>query len=265
MIQGKRILIVDDSEAERMLISTYLQDQGVQIYQALDGIDGIHKARLLVPDLILMDLDLPRCDGLAACKMLQLEPATKHVPVIFLSAYSDPEQRVQGLLAGAVDFIGKPFHFDEVKLRMAVHLDRSEATPIIAESDESQHQGLSQPSAEQTSHLHEILFHSARIHLLKSLADPPSIRQLAKEVGTSSKRLTQAFKHCAGLTVKEYLREQRMKEARKLLTQSSIPIREVALAIGFTSSANFSTAFKARFAITPSRFRRQDDSCASAG
>ncbi|MGM0449417.1 MAG: response regulator [Pseudomonadota bacterium] len=264
MLQGKRILIIDDSEAERMLISTYLQDQGARIYQAQDGIDGIHKARLLIPDLILMDLDMPRCDGCSACKMLQEEHATQQVPVIFLSAYSDPEQRVKGLLAGAVDFIGKPFHFDEVKLRMAVHLDRGEAAPTVPDSDPSEDQAFPQASGGEKAHLYEILFHSARIHLLKSLADAPVIQQLAREVGTNPKRLNQAFKYCSGLTVLEYLREQRMKEARKLLTQCSMPIRDVALSVGFNSSANFGTAFKERFGTTPSRFRRQDDSCASS-
>src|SRR5690554_8107841 len=98
LLKGKKILVIDDAKAERMLISTYLQQYGCRLYHAHDGVDGINKARLLVPDLILMDADMPQCDGYTACKALKGEPATAEVPVIFLSAYASPEKRIQGLL-----------------------------------------------------------------------------------------------------------------------------------------------------------------------
>lgn len=245
-----------------MLISTYLQQQGCRIYYAHDGIDGIHKARLLVPDLVLMDLNMPRCNGRIACKMLHEDPLTSHVPVIFLSAYSEPEQRVQGLLAGAVDFIGKPFDFDEVRLRLAIHLQHRNQTPSGAGTQCRAEVELPRPenSVTDDSHLNEILFHGARIHLLSALADAPGIQELASLVGTNTKRLNQAFKYCTGITVFEYLREERMKEAGLLLQNTRLPISDIALRVGFTSSANFSTAFKERFGIPPSRYRRRTGS-----
>lgn len=252
ILKDKRILVVDDAEAERMLISTYLQQQGCRLYLAHDGLDGIHKARLVLPDLILMDVNMPHCGGFAACKVLAEEAATAHVPVIFLSAYSDPAQRVQGLVAGAVDFIAKPFDFDEVRLRLAVHLRHRDKPPAeIAQAAEEDADTAAAPN-----YLHEILFHSARVHLLKSLGETPDLQTLAVQVGTNSKRLNEAFKQCTGVTVFEYLREERMKEARLLLLKSGLPVREVALRVGFSSCANFSTAFKARFGCAPSVFRQ---------
>lgn len=254
MLTGKSILVIDDAEAERTLISTYLQQHGSRVYQAHDGIDGFHKARLRVPDLILMDLDMPRCDGYTACKMLRDDPLVGDVPVIFLSAFADPNQRVQGLLAGAVDFIAKPFDFDEVRLRVALHLSRR---PEPKREPANEHPPDDRDS--ETTHLHKLLFHGARVHLLNDLAEPPGLQELAERVGTNTKRLNQAFRHCADMTVFEYLREQRMNEARQLLSQTNQSITDIAGSVGFTSSANFATAFKERFGTTPSRLRASNN------
>lgn len=253
VLRGKRVLVIDDSQLERELISTYLQQQGCRLYQAHDGVDGIHKARLIIPDLILMDADMPRCDGYAACKVLTQDPATAQVPIIFLSAFSAPEQRVQGLLSGAVDYICKPFDFDEVRLRLGIH---ARSRPQAGADREVVPEPVDMPSG--AASLDSILFYSARIHLLKSLAETPSVQELAGQVGTNSKRLNMAFRTCVGMTIFEYLREERMKEAQQLLRNTSRPISDIACSVGFSSNANFSTAFKERFGVTPSQFRRQD-------
>ncbi|MGP5712329.1 response regulator, partial [Vreelandella alkaliphila] len=184
-LAGKKILVVDDAEADRMLISSYLLHQGCRVFHAQDGIDGIHKARLVLPDLILMDVEMPECDGYAACKVLTNDPFTEGVPVIFLSAYrySEPEKRVQGLLVGAVDYINKPYVFDEVKLRIAIHLRNRVPQKASAynEFDEVRQE------IEQANPIDNILYHSARIHLLSSLSDAPSLQDLARLVGTNAK------------------------------------------------------------------------------
>jgi len=252
-LHDKKILVIDDAEADRMLISSFLQQRGCRIYHAIDGLDGVHKARLLIPDLILMDLDMPQCNGYSACKMLADDPETSSIPVIFLSAYSETEQRIQGFLAGGVDFIGKPYNFDEVKLRITVHLRQevSNDAKLTEESSFDAAEYANKPS----DHVDSILFNSARVYLVRSLENPPSLKELAKLVGTNSKRLNLAFKKCAGITVYEYLREERMVEARKLLFNTRLTISDVAEKVGFSSNANFSTAFKERFGMPPSKFR----------
>ena len=122
MLKGKRILVVEDIEAERLLISMYLHQHGCRVFHAANGLDAIHKARLVMPDLILMDADMPQCDGYTACRVITQDPASARIPVIFLSGHSQPEQRIKGLQNGAVDYIGKPFVFDEVLLRLCIHL-----------------------------------------------------------------------------------------------------------------------------------------------
>lgn len=255
-LKGKRILVIDDVEAERMLISTYLHQIGCRVYHANDGIDGIHKAKLIIPDLILMDLDMPCCDGYASCKVLSIDPSTGHIPIIFISAFSTPDKRVKGLLSGAVDYIGKPFDFDEVKLRISIHLRSNIFNKDHNENLISEAFKPVEEANDKEANLYSILFHSARVHLLSSLGDAPTMRELERLTRSNRRRLNAAFRYCAGMTMFEYLREARMKEAHQLLKNTALSIGDIACCVGFSSSANFTTAFKDRFGITPSAFRR---------
>ncbi len=246
VLRGSRILIADDVEVERMLLATYLQHHGCHVYLASDGQDCLRKAQLFRPDLILMDVRMPVCDGLSACRIMQDDPLTRGIPVIFLTGATTSAQRVRGLLAGAVDYIGKPFDPDEVILRLAVHL-RSRANHA-ADGGQALPAGVSK--------LDSILFQSARMYLLRSLADTPDLRQLAAMVRTNSKRLNEAFRKCVGVTVFEYLREERMKQACVLLAETGLEVRIIGQEVGFTSGANFATAFKERFGVSPTQFRQ---------
>lgn len=250
-LKFKRILIVDDEDADRMLIATYLQRQGCHVYYANNGLEGIEQARALLPDLILMDSDMPLCNGRDACKVITQDPRTESIPVIFISGMTLTEQRVLGLLAGAVDYINKPFDFNEVKLRLAIHLRKKDSA---VEGEEN-----TKPPPFQSNNLHTLIFHSARTHLLKALSTTLPMKELEKLTGTNSKHLNAAFKFCAGVTVYEYLREERMKEAKNLLEKTQFPVQDIAYQIGFKDSANFATAFKEKFGLTPREFRQQSN------
>lgn len=252
ILNRKKILVVDDVEADRLLISTFLRHHGCRIYHAHDGVDGVHKARLICPDAILMDFDMPGCNGYDACKLLSEDTETGKIPVLFLSGYSTAEDKVKGLMCGAVDYIAKPFNFVEVKLRLSIHLkfQHAESPP------EGGNETASADPAESRRYLDEILFRSAQVHILKSLDRAPGLQELARTVGTNTKQLNHSFKAYVGLTVYEYLREERMKEARKLLGATEMSVSEIAESVGFSTAGNFSTAFKERFGVPPSQFRK---------
>lgn len=249
VLKNKRVLIVDDEDADRMLIAAYLQRHGCRLFFAKDGIEGIEQARTLQPDIILMDSDMPRCNGRDACKVINQDPKTQDIPVIFISGMTSQEQRIRGLLAGAVDYINKPYDFNEVKLRLVIHLKNRPASvhPENKPTDQEK----------PPNNLHTILFHSARTHLLKSLSATPLMSDLERLTGTNNKQLNTAFKKCAGVTVYEYLREERMKEAKSLIEKTNLSVQDIAFQVGFKESANFSTAFKQRFGFSPREFRQQ--------
>lgn len=245
-MQGRRILVVEGNDTERYLLVDFLRGLGYRVYQAANGQQGVHKALQVQPDLILMDVHMPVCNGLEACRLLQADQRTHRVPVIFLTAAALPEERVQGLQAGAVDYVTKPFNNEELRLRLAVHLRwRGGRAP-----------SLERPPLDSASALDHILFQSARCQLVSHLAETPDLHQLASTLRTNAKRLNEAFRKCAGVTVFAYLREERMQQAQFMLENTELPVQAIALELGFTSGANFATAFRERFGVSPSQYRQ---------
>ncbi|MGC7405188.1 response regulator transcription factor [Pandoraea pneumonica] len=240
-----------------MLLMDFLSQQGCRVYIAQDGRDGYTKARTVQPDLILMDIRMPVCDGLGACRLLKADPGTRHIPLIFLTAAALPGERVAGLTAGAVDYVTKPYDFEEVRLRLSIHLKASAPAPAAAPASLPA-ASIAAPEAPlpvQAHTLDAVLYRATRALLLGQLDVTPELAGLASAVGTNTRRLNLAFRRCVGVTVFDFLREERMKEARRLLAETSLDVQDIAAAVGFASAANFATAFRERFGMPPSGFR----------
>ena len=256
-IRSPQILVVDDVADDRRLQVDYLRAQGYRLYAAESGLDGVEKTRLVLPDLILMDVCMPGCDGIAACRLLKADPRTAAIPLIFLTAAAQPEERVRGLTVGAVDYITKPFNFDEVRLRVSIHLQASRQ-PAKPQPEVHAVSSL-------VSNIDSMVFRAALQILYEDLAQPPDLNGLARAVGTNARRLNEAFRQCTGATVFDYLREVRMEEARKLLRETSLAVQVIAGDLGYENAANFSTAFKDRFGLSPRQYRQaQADEFAEA-
>ena len=105
---NSRILIVDDEEDMIELLHYHLVRRGHQVLMARGGLDGLKQARLSLPDLILLDLRLDDLDGFTVCEILRRQPSTCTVPVIMMTALRGQIARLNGLAAGANDFVTKP-------------------------------------------------------------------------------------------------------------------------------------------------------------
>jgi len=119
---GYTILIVDDTPLNLGLISKYLNRLGFNISVAQDGESALEKARYARPDLILLDVRMPGIDGFETCRRLKAEPLTEEIPVIFMTALTETDNKVIGFNAGGVDYITKPFQLEEVGIRVKTHL-----------------------------------------------------------------------------------------------------------------------------------------------
>ncbi|WP_303720783.1 PP2C family protein-serine/threonine phosphatase [Malonomonas rubra] len=119
---NQTILLVDDSPINLDLLKETLDGLGYRLLEALDGPAAIAAAREEIPDLILLDILMPGMDGFEVCQRLHEEPQTEGIPIIFLSALDELEDRVRGLEIGAVDYISKPFRLEEVVARVNTHL-----------------------------------------------------------------------------------------------------------------------------------------------
>jgi C4-dicarboxylate-specific signal transduction histidine kinase len=118
-----RILIVDDTLASLKLLSDTLKAEAYEVYATDNGELALGAARSRRPELILCDLRMPGMDGLEVCRRLKAEPATRDIPLMFISAANQADEKVEGFAAGAVDFITKPFQRDELLARVRTHLE----------------------------------------------------------------------------------------------------------------------------------------------
>jgi signal transduction histidine kinase len=134
--QALTILIVDDNPANIEVLSETLTSNGFQIAVALDGETALEQVEFYQPDLILLDIMMPGIDGFETCRQLKRKDLTCDVPVIFMTALSDMDNKVQGFSLGAVDYITKPFRQEEVLARVQSHLQlRNLATTLEAQNN----------------------------------------------------------------------------------------------------------------------------------
>jgi DNA-binding response OmpR family regulator len=240
------LLLIDDSVTELRVLIDMLAARKWRTLVSFDGLDGYRKASMKQPDLILLDVRMPGMDGFGTIRRLKSDPRTQSIPVIFLTSAEDKEDRLTGLSLGAVDYIIKPYASEEeVLARLGIHLELSRRL------------GEAPRLTPGASTGHSSLIAAATALLLDNLANPPSPEALALQLGTNEKRLNDAFHEAFALPVFAWLREQRLSLARQLLSQTDTPIADIAAHCGYSSPANFATAFKERFECTPRDYRRR--------
>ncbi len=132
-----RILIVDDIKSSLLSMKSTLSESGdYQIATADNGLAAIKRAQAQKLDLILLDVVMPDISGFEVCRKLKEIPATRDIPVIFLTSKSDPESIVEGFKCGAVDYVHKPFVKEELLARARVHIELNRITKQLTEAKE---------------------------------------------------------------------------------------------------------------------------------
>jgi len=126
VLQTPRLLLVDDEPGLRTAVQAYLQDEGFEVTTAVDGEEGWEKAQKIMPDLIISDVMMPRCDGYGLLKRIRGDERLGGTPVIFLTAKGMTVDRTQGYQAGVDDYIPKPFDPDELVARVRNVVKRQE-------------------------------------------------------------------------------------------------------------------------------------------
>lgn len=123
---GEKVLVVDDEPLMAQMLTDRLQELYVDVLRASNGVEALEMAWEHVPDLILLDVMMPKIDGFEVAKILKENPRTATIPIIFLTALSQVKDKVRGLQLGAEDYVTKPFHFDELLVRVRKVLRKSE-------------------------------------------------------------------------------------------------------------------------------------------
>ncbi|SHG62468.1 response regulator [Massilia sp. CF038] len=129
---GGDILVVEDTPASLRLLTSLLEKAGYRVREAPDGELALWSAKARSPELILLDVRMPGMDGYQVCRALKQHAALRDVPVIFLSAFDDTDDKLRGFESGGVDFISKPYNFLEVKARVAAQLKLARLQKLLA-------------------------------------------------------------------------------------------------------------------------------------
>ncbi len=202
-------------------------------------------------DLILSDLMMPVMDGYQLLETLKSGDATRHIPVVMLTARADPATRLRALRIGVDDYLTKPFDEEELLVRVA-NLLRNQSARKQETFQENQEPETS-PQLSQTDQVWLEGFEKyVRDNLTSDTLDIPS---LSETFAMSESTLLRQLKRLTGLSPQQYLRDIRLNEARSLL-ESGTPVSIAALAarVGYKNAGSFSRSFKNRFGKLPSDF-----------
>jgi DNA-binding response OmpR family regulator/DNA-directed RNA polymerase subunit RPC12/RpoP len=200
------VLVIDDERDLVNLVRYNLESEGYEVLGALDGESGLHLALTRSPDLILLDRMMPGADGVEVCRRLRREDRTSHVPVIMLTARAAEEERVQGLDAGADDYVTKPFSVKELLARVRARLRRppagSEVPAVVRNGDLM----VNETKREVTYGNRPLAFSPAEFRILQFLAACPGRVMFRRSVPPGELLLgSLACRH--GMVSREQIRE----------------------------------------------------------
>lgn len=131
----QRILIIDDVETNRFVLRNIIAEMGHQPVLAENGAQGLKIMERIVPDLILLDVAMPEMDGFEFCNILKTDVKTRNIPIIFISAFDEPEDIVKGFEIGGADYVTKPFIHEVVRSRVEVQLKLAEMNKTMMETN----------------------------------------------------------------------------------------------------------------------------------
>ena len=243
------VLIVEDSEEMREYLGYELSDT-YNVHTAANGADALEILKKEKIDIVISDIMMPIMDGCELCNHIKSDSDLSHVPVILLTAAIGIETRIETLEVGADGYIEKPF---------PIELLRSNISNLFKNREISYRQFISKPlthyNSVTASKVDEEYMDKLHEFIMKHISETDlNIENLTMQLGTSKSSLYRKLKANTGLSINEYIRVCRLKQAAELLSTQKYKINEVAFMTGFSSPSYFATCFQKQFNLSPSEF-----------
>jgi len=249
---GRTTLLIVDDNTE---IVDYIHSIFVGSYDLItanDGEEALEKIRTHKPDIVISDVMMPVMDGMELCQEIKSDINTSHIHVIFLTAKSILDDKIKGLKLGAADFISKPFHPEELQLKV-----RNIVTSLKPLSiNKSLNTAIHLPELQITSLDEQFL-----AALIKTTEENISnhdfkIEQLSQELMVSRALLFTKIKALTDMTPKNFVKSFRFQRAKQLLESSQLSVSEISYKVGFKDPKYFSKVFVKEVGVSPSEYRR---------
>ena len=247
-----QILLVDDDEEIPRYIS---QELGHYYHFTMcrNGKDGLRELLTNTSyDLVISDVMMPKMDGFTMLRMIRTNGQVNHLPVIMLTSKTDIGNRLEGLERGADAYLTKPFSIEELHATI---------DNLIASRQRlhGKYSGTQMPN-EQIKKIEvkgndEQLMERIVDSINKHISDSDfTVETLCEEVGISRANLHRKMKVMTGITATDFMRNIRMEQAARLLSEQKVNITQVAYSVGFSSLPYFSTAFRKHFGVSPTEY-----------
>jgi signal transduction histidine kinase/ligand-binding sensor domain-containing protein/DNA-binding response OmpR family regulator len=252
---SQKLLIIDDDPDILDYLSTELGKR-YTVVTATNGNEGLQAALSRLPDLVISDVMMPDMDGYEFVRRLKHNPNINDIPVILLTAKGETEDRVRGLDRGADAYMVKPFHLDELNIRIRNLIENRLRMKGKYSGQQSQEERIENVEMANTDEqFMERVMQAVNRHLDDC---DYKTEELAQDVGVSRVHLHRKLKALTGVSPGEFVRNLRLKQAARLLLEQQGDITQVAYACGFSSSSVFSTAFKKCYGVSPRTYIEQN-------
>ncbi len=243
------ILVVEDHQDLRHFICHSLSED-YRIISAENGLDGIEKARIFLPDLIVSDILMPGKSGIELVKELKSDLNTSHIPIVLLTALTTDEYKIESFSTGADDYIEKPFSTEILKARIKSIFSNREALQQFYVSKIAQGFESDLPETPDKKMLLK-----AVAFVEKNITDEQmGIDTLAGYLNLSRSTLHRKLKSLTNKSATDFIRTIRLEYAARLLKDGRDNIDEISAMSGFNSHSYFTRSFKEHFGKTPSEF-----------
>lgn len=248
------VLLIDDHEELRQRVRALLA-QRFDVIEAADGERGWQRARDELPDLIVADVMMPGCDGVTLTRRLRQDPVTATIAILLLTAKAGSTHAVEGLRAGANDYLAKPFDAEELRARCDALLDHARRLRFHLQrhSDGSPATCTARAPSESAD---ERWRRRLRELIARRLPDPAfDVEAMAEAMHADRSQLFRRCKELLGASPSDLLREARLGKALELLAQQDESVSAIAYAVGYERLSSFTRAFVARYGQSPSEAR----------
>lgn len=247
------VLVVEDNAELRTQVVDFLSGQ-YQMLMAETGRQGLERALAEVPDLIVSDVMMPEMDGYELVGRLKADERTSHIPLVLLTAKSSPHSRMEGLQAGADDYLGKPFSLAELALRIGNGLrtrqnwqKRFMAQPALVATA-----APSEPGQDREARFVNRMRQAILDHIELDTLD---VDWLATHAHMSRTQLHRKLTALTSLSPNRFIHRVRLERAADLLQTGKLNVAQVAYQVGYSSQSYFAKVFQEHFGYAPAKLK----------
>lgn len=252
----KTILIIEDEAQTRHLFLKCLEFEGFRAVGASDGTTGVAMAQQHTPDLVVCDIMMPDMDGYSVLSALRKTRRTALIPLIFLTAKVTMADLRRGMELGADDYLTKPCTVEQFLAAINSRLHRqAQLSELYADGESRPQEPFPTPPSANIFPADPRLA-NVFCFIEAHYRQPISLNDVAQDAGYSPAYLTSLVQSYTGRTVKQWIIERRMAEAKTLLANTTDSIREVAEASGYSDAGYFTRQFRQLHGVSPQNWRR---------